>query len=610
MIEESDIPDEIRKRFEDMMRIRESRRTQEEIILDLKSIIKDLHRETFIPYVLEMIIHIDQRNNSEAFKNLMSPMKQLTFLITLYFSCESTGNKDGFSEEEWMRITELLNEIEMTYFGDIGFFDEKSEQNIDFNKLSVSLQTFLNYFGNAQLSFDEQTLERFDRVCGAFDNDVKKLFGFGVYDAIKFCYHIKSIINRKLTDCNYYFLNQNEWPKLTAEFKKRGITDPRDWWDEPELKMLKEYRTNPGFILTHSLAELKKAPIQSEIIDKLIEFLCYRPNDVKKGIIYYADVNPFFDTPLIEINSNTYLCPLYKFLIESFYNRINASLIDVIGEKYSQFKNQLLEKKVIEIFRKLFGKDCQIFTSYYFDKSKAEQDILIHYKKFFLIIEVKDCLFRAPMRNPIKAYEKIKSDFKKAIQYGYDQCKRVEDKIAEGVPFKIYDHKTDKLLYEIIPNRIEDYFSIVVTQFKYGGIQTNLESLLIKDSDALYPWSVCVDDLESFVLLLKKLKGGFAGSQFMEFLKYREPYHDHLICSDELEMCGLFLNDRLGFQKCSDSDDMFTTFAGMTDIFDAEYRNGLGFDNELDQDVKKYYKVPEYSKDYTLNRFSGKDLIK
>lgn len=607
---DTEIPEDVKKRYNDMMKIRESRRTQEEIISDIIVLIKDIKKDSFLPLVMEMINHIDQRNTSDVFKYLMSPMKQLVYLIDLFYSVENLGTKNDISKNEWMQVTKLLNEVEMTYFGDIGFFNEGTNEGIDFDKTSVSLLAFLDYFGNAQLSYDEQTLERFERICGNFDLDVKNLFGFTVSDAITFCYHIRRIINQKLTDCNYYMLHEDEWQKLTQKFIERGITDARLWWDEPELRMLKEYRANPGYVFIHSENEIKDVNLPSETVDRLIEFLCYP--DVEKSVrtIYYADKNQYFDTPIIRLNEQDYLCPYYKFLIESLYNRVNAELIKVKGEKYSQYKNQMLEKKVIEIFMKLFGKDVLIFKSYYFDKAHSEQDILIRFKQFCFIVEVKDCLFRAPMRDPIKGYEKIKSDFKKSIQNGYDQCKRVEDKIAEGIPFKIYDIKTNKFLYELIPNRIDNYFSIVVTQFKYGGIQANLESLLVKNPDDLYPWSICVDDLEAFVLMLKKSNKSIAASQFVEFIKHRESYHEHLVCSDELELCGFFINDKQAFIEQSDSMEIITTFAGMSDMFDAEYKNGLGFENELDINIKKHYKVPEYSKSYTASIINGHDLVK
>ena len=97
---------------------------------------------------------------------------------------------------------------------------------------------------------------------------------------------------------------------------------------------------------------------------KLIDFLTYDENQKKGEIVYYADKNPFFETPLIKLNMREYLCPQYKFLIESFYNRINSKLADIKKEKYTQFKNQMLEKKVVEIFRKLFGKEWTVPDNY------------------------------------------------------------------------------------------------------------------------------------------------------------------------------------------------------------------------------------------------------
>ncbi|PLX08458.1 MAG: hypothetical protein C0596_06270 [Marinilabiliales bacterium] len=146
--------DEFRKRWEAILKVRDCRRTQNEIIDELSSLIMDFRKESFIPYLIQMMIHIEQRNTSEAFKYLMSPMKQFVYLIDLLFSVEKGGDKEGLSKEEWMKITMLLNEIEMTYFCDIGFFNENTENGIDFDKVSVSLQTFLNYFGSAQLSYD------------------------------------------------------------------------------------------------------------------------------------------------------------------------------------------------------------------------------------------------------------------------------------------------------------------------------------------------------------------------------------------------------------------------------------------------------------------------
>lgn len=604
-----DIIEEFRKRGEAILKVQESRRKQEEIIDELGSLIKDYSKDSFLPYLMQMINNIHLRHTSEAFTHLMSPMKQLIYLIDLFFSVENGGDKEGLTEDDWMQITLLLNEIEMTYFADIGFFNEGTEIEFDFHKVSVSLQSFLDYFGNAQLSFDEQTLERFEKICSKYNEKVVEYFGFSVQDAVIFSLYIRKLITQKLNDCNFFALNPKEWPKLTRKFIERGRHDPRDWWDEPEMKLVKEYRGTPGLIFIHNRSELLKAPLSAETINNIINFLTYKEGGEKRSKVYYADKNPFLETPLIKLNSPNYLCPQFKFLIESIYNRVNSKLTEDVGVKYIQYRNHHLEKKVFEVFYKIFGKEALIFKSYYFDIRKSEQDLLIIFKGYYFIVEIKDSQFRPPMRDPIKAFEKIKSDFKKSIQYGYNQCRRVEIEIEKGDSFKIFDSNTNNFLYEIKPKRIKDYFSIVVTQFKYGGIQTNLQNLLKKEDDAPYPWSICIDDLESFILTLKKLKRGSARTHFIEFLKYREAFHERLICSDELELCGLFINSQSQFKENSIMENLFSTFLGMSDVFDAEYQNGLGFENELDIEIKRNYLTPKYEKHYSFTEINGDDIF-
>ena len=597
---------EHRKRWEYLDAFRKSRRTQDEIVAELSSLIIDLKKEFFLPYISQMTTDISRRDTSQAFQHLRSPMRQLVYLIDLYISLLTEGDKTGLSKQEWIKITSLLDEIEMTYFADIGFYDDL-QNHADLDKISVSLHSFVNYFFNAQLSYEEQTLERLEKNCGHFDESVKEVFGFTVSEAKIFATHIRRLTNNKFAASYHYALHPEEWSKLIQSFVDRGLK-PEDMWNEPELALLKEYVTKPGLIFIHKSGDLYKVDLPQKVTSALIDFLTY-DEDLKKGTtLYYADKSPYFDKPLVRLNKDEFLCPLHKFLVECFYNRINDKLSQIKKEKYTQFKNQMVEKKVAEIFRKLFGNEAQVFDSYYVDYKKSEQDLLIVFKGFYFIIEIKDTLFRAPMRDPLKAFDKIQSDFKKAIQNGYDQALRIERKFQEGEPFEIFDSASHKSLYKVIPSRAKDYFSIVVTQFKYGGIQTNLKNLLAKDDDALYPWSVCIDDLEVFVYALKKLKRGMARTQFIKYLKHREAFHEHLICGDELELCGYFMNSPDEFIELSTIEETFNADPHMSHLFDAEYYNGLGFENEIDINVKKYRKVQAYQKKWNFDILRGSDL--
>lgn len=584
---------ELKSHLEQLQAIQESRRTQEEIICELSALICNFQKDFFLPYLTE-IFHPDSED-IEFLKKFNSPKRQIVYLIDLFLSVQTHGSKINISENEWNKIASLLNEIVLTYQDDITSY---CKSDAHFAKISVALPTFLNYFCNISFSYNEQTLERLQKNCGKFDQEVKKLLGFSVTEAITFSNYIKNLIIEKL----------NLRTELPSEVIKRRFVNSTDSMISHLIRQIIGFEHKPVFAFVQDIDDIYGVSLPNDITKKIIDFLIYDEEKRKGEIVYYANSNPFFDTPLIRLNEKEFLFPNYNFLIDSFYNRINKMLSETKKERYTQFKNSMLEDKVSEIFTKLFGKDVKIFRSYYVNKEKSEQDLLIYFKGFLFIVEVKDVLFRAPMRDPIRAFDKIESDFKKSITKGYEQCLRVEQTIEEGKDFEIFDVKTNKSKFQIKQKKIRSYFSIVVTQYRYGHIQTNLKNLLSIHKEALYPWSVCVDDLEAFVLALKKLKKGLASEQFINYLTYREAYHEHLSCGDELELCGYFINSPKDFKKYSKIEETFSTDIEMSNLFNEEYYNGLGFKNEIDIDNKRHRKTNEYQKKYEFDIISYKDI--
>lgn len=94
-------------------------------------------------------------------------------------------------------------------------------------------------------------------------------------------------------------------------------------------------------------------------------------------------------------------------------------------------------------------------------------------------------------------------------------------------------------------------------------------------------------------------------ARFVEFLDYRERFQEHVMCADELELCGWYLCDRNLFKEYADKDLPVCTTPNMAVIFDAYYRIGLGFKNELDMEYKKHYLLPDYPKQFELNELTG-----
>ena len=267
--------------------------------------------------------------------------------------------------------------------------------------------------------------------------------------------------------------------------------------------------------------------------------------------------------------------------IENLLEKICTTSTEATS-KYTDKKGNLLEDKIVKLFSDYFGAECKVYKSYYIDG--CEQDILILWKKYAFIIEAKGYALAEPFRDPNRAYKRIKNDFDACIGYGYKQTRRVEEKFINYVPLRLTD-KNGNLIEEIDTTEFELDFSIIVNLNSFGQIQCDLNTLLkLPNEDDIYPWVTKLDDLEVFLLTLKaKQKGPKA---LIDFLQMREKLHGKLICSDELEVCGGFLMNKLN-EKMIDRSSKIVTTPDLVAVFDEQYNKVMGFENEKYLEEKK-----------------------
>lgn len=91
---------------------------------------------------------------------------------------------------------------------------------------------------------------------------------------------------------------------------------------------------------------------------------------------------------------------------------------------------------------------------------------------------------------------------------------------------------------------------------------------------------------------------------FSEYLDFRERYNGHLMCFDELELAGYFFVDKKHFEQYADYESYFATNTRMSQIFDAHYACGLGFQNELNMDAKLEGEIPPYERKFKVHNLS------
>ena len=351
-----------------------------------------------------------------------------------------------------------------------------------------------------------------------------------------------------------------------------GFTPPESTW------AMYHYVADQGMINRFYAKELVSDVLSIEKIEKILSLLsCSR---AKSDFLYYTSTkpgNPLYEKPILKADKNLYQVFEVKQVLHSIDNLLESicSNNENNTTKLTKTKGDLLEKKIVSIFSKFLKSDFEIYTSYYIDN--CEQDILILWKNHAFIIEAKGYNLREPLRDPNRAFVRIKDDFKSCIGYGYKQTKRVEDKFLNEKPFKIFDNNGNPIT-EINPKDYgDDYYSIIVNINSFGQIQTDLSTLLEIDDDDIYPWVVKLDDLEVFLLtLLKKKK---TPKYLVNYLLFREELHGKLICSDELEICGGYLLNKLN-EKFVEKYDTIVTTPDLTEIFDEQYRKEIGFDNE------------------------------
>ncbi|HAR9023045.1 TPA: NERD domain-containing protein, partial [Salmonella enterica] len=109
------------------------------------------------------------------------------------------------------------------------------------------------------------------------------------------------------------------------------------------------------------------------------------------------------------------------------------------------------------------------------------------------IVEAKASPRRAPLREPARAYIRIRDDFKRksGIQSASEQANNLRNLIINNEKTPLYDKKGN-LLYTINRCDYDNIYCICVTKDDFGMLATNLTLMLEKKEDEPYPWVICI----------------------------------------------------------------------------------------------------------------------
>lgn len=560
---------------------------------ELKKFVASYDTASFMGNISLMMQMIASPDKLGSLQGLNSPQRQLYYVASLNLtSPQNKVVKERFSDEEWNEIKRLLREIEAGY--NQFFYPQKPEDITEewIARRRVAMPSFLSYFNVGHLNYEEQVIERIIEYFTPFESQIQSSFGIGINDFINIYNYVDSLPNKYLDEKINHKEGNEGWKEFATRMSENGIT-PDKWMEQmpQNLKNVFEMMQDSGQMYRFAFSDLE-LKFGKEMATNFLAALTSQREET--SFLYYTEQNPLSLKPLFKVKNDEYQILETKQLIHAIYNLLAAFCINDpnLKDKFYAVRGDKLENKIERVFQKFFKNKATVYKGFYTTKAH-EQDLLIIYNGTALIIEAKASKRKEPRRDPDKAYELILNNFDETIQKGYDQAYRVKEFFINQQPLKIYsDQGLTKQIAEINTKKIYNVFSIVVTLETFGLIQSDLTEVLEVYDDDMFPWSIGIDDLEVFLLAFQKQKKTLAN--LVHFLNVREQLHGHLFCSDELEVCGAFLQGKID-RKIANGDDLVVLFPDMSSIFDGFYHwGGLGFDNEKNMHIKtdpKYFRL-------------------
>lgn len=146
---------------------------------------------------LSRLIHAGRERAKDQLGQLSSPLRQLYYLAGLNLSSEPVAHEDiMYTREKWDKIVILLNEIEAEY-EKLFFPNNPEEVTAEWKRVrKVAMPSFLSYFNQGPLNYEEQVINWITDLFTPLDNIVENATGVKTQDFIQFVVNATDNINR------------------------------------------------------------------------------------------------------------------------------------------------------------------------------------------------------------------------------------------------------------------------------------------------------------------------------------------------------------------------------------------------------------------------------
>lgn len=488
----------------------------------------------------------DVANGSNMFNKtkLISPQKQYIYLAGLLMSTKDKS--EGHIAESNKLYDELENDVqEITLEYTKKFLNIDSTDSPEYIKRNlVSMDAFISYFDTGILRYPEQTIELIQNLYNSFDSELQELTGLSIRDFIAFYQFVYDTCEESMNASKYAvdkiknFLNslnpyaadvEKEYGKLITFAQGNAGVDVQNAMDNWNCIYESEVVKNFG----------------KEKSEKLLAI--FGLHRIEREFEYYNKKNPFAEHPLCWIDDSKLFVVHPCFLLNAIYNYITDILENPknkFADKYRRVKAETVERLFQQLLCDIFSDSAKYHMSVCEERGTKEHDLLIEFKDYILIVEVKGSKVREPFFDPQKGYKRVEDHFNSASGIGgaYEQAIILKKFIENKNDVELYENKNKKFTLQNISTK--KILPIVLTLNQFGGLAVNTSLILKKEDAQPYPWVCNWHDLENIIEILKYLNKG--PDDFVEYITWRIENHNRILSSDELEVIeGYFMNPQV-----------------------------------------------------------------
>ena len=357
---------------------------------------------------------------SEDTPLLLSPARQMFFLLGLMLPTPEPATPVEFVEKEWHRSIELLNAIDNAYAAMFWPTPEEQPNVTDewYAVRMVAMPAFLHCLGTTLCASVEQIADRIRRYIVPFDDEFESALGLSASKALEVAEWIAEYL-------------QSNADQLQEVARRALLTQAQD----------ESYRVHfddmmmglRGFLtVSRTAIEDRFGKITG---DSFWKGFVSRRGDVS-SLTYPTERNVAAEKPLFEIEEGVVLCPSTSALCLAILEIGELQLSS--GETRQSFlkkRDVALEMEVQEKLLPLFGDSAGFYAGVFETQTlQHEHDLVICRDKRLFVFEAKASPPDEPFRDPDKAFIRLKRAFKSdgGIQEAYRQADRIRRRLASG----------------------------------------------------------------------------------------------------------------------------------------------------------------------------------